>query len=228
MQRLVARHPPIAVAAAPVLGKEVTPHSLPVGLDSGSATAQPQAVPTPGTQLSEVVVTPAAPQLPSTGKDLEPPMPEAGRAEEDQEPPASEANHAEPSSIMVPTRVSMPLPRKVLVHGNHGALFRPGALDDAYAAHGWLRADLQDADRCLARELLGLASAWLQVERATKEAWSRSETVTAESKEEAANARAAHDDALAEAAATAKRCSKAEAILKALQEEQGTRMQQLQ
>lgn len=70
--------------------------------------------------------------------------------------------------------------------------------------------------------------AWLQVETLTKEAWWRAEAAAAESREETANARVARDDALAEAATATKRCSEAEASLKALQEEQATHTQQLQ
>jgi len=89
-------------------------------------------------------------------------------------------------------------------------------------------ADLPDAHRCLASERLGLASAWLQVEAATKEARSQAEAAAAKSREEAASARAARDDTLVEATAAAKRCGEAEASLKALQEEQDARTQQLQ
>lgn len=65
---------------------------------------------------------------------------------------------------------------------------------------------------------------WLQVDAATKEAWGQAEAATAESKKEAAEARAAHDDALAEVAAVVNCCGKAEADLKALQEEHATRV----
>lgn len=103
-----------------------------------------------------------------------------------------------------------------------------GSLADARTALGRFEADLRDVDRCLARERLGIVSAWRQVEAATKTAWSRAEASTTESKKEAADAEAAHDDALVEAAAAVKRCSEAEAGLKALQEEQSTRAKRLQ
>ena len=74
-------------------------------------------------------------------------------------------------------------------------------------------------------ERLGLASAWLQVDMATKEAWSQAKASTAESKKEAVEARAAHDNVLAEAAAAVKRCSEAEVNLKVLQQEQVRRTQ---
>lgn len=45
--------------------------------DVGRATAQPQAVPIPGSQRAGAAVSPNAPQKPSAGRDSEPPTPQA-------------------------------------------------------------------------------------------------------------------------------------------------------
>ena len=90
------------------------------------------------------------------------------------------------------------------------------ALADAYVALDQFKANLRDADRCLAMERLGLASAWNEVDAATKEAWSQGEAAAAGSREEAAKERVVCDDTLAEAVSTANRCDKAVASLKVL------------
>jgi hypothetical protein len=59
--------------------------------------------------------------------------------------------------------------------------------------------DLRDAEGRLAKERLKLASGWHQLDSATKEAQGRAEAAIAESKKEATEAKAAHDNALAEA-----------------------------
>nr|XP_020169393.1 uncharacterized protein LOC109754910 [Aegilops tauschii subsp. strangulata] len=95
-----------------------------------------------------------------------------------------------------------------------------GALADGYTALGRFEANLGDADRRLAKERVGLASAWLQADATTKKAWSQAKAATAEHKKEAAEARGTRDEVLAEAATIVKHCGQAEAGLKALQEEQ--------
>lgn len=76
---------------------------------------------------------------------------------------------------MVPADVPALPPRQALELVSCDALIRDGALADDYAALGRFEADLQDADRCLAKERLALASAWLQVNTETKEAWRQAE-----------------------------------------------------
>lgn len=147
---------------------------------------------------------------------------EPGGTEKGPETLASEVDRTMASLVVIPTFVPALLPRQALMLASCGALIRDGALADAYAALGRFEADLRDADRHHAKELLGLVSAWLQVNIATKEAWIQAEASTMESKREIVEARAARDDALAEAAAAVKRCSEAEANLKALQEEQAS------
>ena len=84
--------------------------------------------------------------------------------------PAPQASHATASSTPTPANMPAQPPRQTLALANCGPLIRPGALDEAYTALGRIRADLQDADRCLARERLGLISGWLQAHTATKTA----------------------------------------------------------
>ena len=93
-------------------------------------------------------------------------------------------------------------------------------MDEAYTMLGRLWADLQDVERCLARECLGLVSVWSQSEAATQMAWSRAEGAIAKSKKEPTKAKAAQDAALVEVESARKRYGEAEANLKAFQDEQ--------
>ena len=77
------------------------------------------------------------------------------------------------------------------------------------------RADLQDAERCLAKERLGLIFGWSRVEAATRTAWSRAEAAIAKSDKEAAEV--ARDAALVEVESSRKHYDEAEANLKAFQ-----------
>lgn len=140
------------------------------------------------------------------------------------EPAATKADLISTSgAVEHPTVLALPSP-PTLALVNYGPLVRPGALDEAYLALGHLRADLQDADRCFMRERLGLISGWAQVNSAIEKAWSQAEAANTKSRKEAADTRASHDMAQAEAAYTAKSCREAEESLKALQEEQAAAM----
>lgn len=125
------------------------------------------------------------------------------------DPLEPKADRAAAFFAMEPADVPTLPPRQTLALGNCGPLIRPGAMDEAYTALGRIRADLQDTNRCLARERLGLVSGWLQAGSATKSALGRDETATAESKKEATDTKAARDVALAEASSTTERCGKA-------------------
>lgn len=90
---------------------------------------------------------------------------------------------------------------------------------DTRAALDQFGADLHDADKRLDKERLRLALGWRQLEVATKEAQGQTESVAAESRKEATEARASRNGTLTEADAAAKRYSEAEASLKALRDE---------
>lgn len=99
---------------------------------------------------------------------------------------------------------------------NYHTLIRQGALADAQVALGRLGADLQDAGGHLTKEHLKLASGWHQLDTTTKDAQGRAEATITESKKEDAEAKEAHDSALAEVVVATKRRGVAEASLKAL------------
>nr|XP_020186720.1 uncharacterized protein LOC109772448 [Aegilops tauschii subsp. strangulata] len=105
---------------------------------------------------------------------------------------------------------------------------RHGALTDARAALGRLEADLLDADHRLARERLKLASRWHQLQVASQEAQYQATAIAAKGGKEAAEARTARDNAIAEVEAAAKRHGEVESRLKALEEEEAMRTCQLQ
>ena len=65
---------------------------------------------------------------------------------------------------MEPADGLVPPPSQALPLADCDPLIRPGTLDDAQVALEQLWACLQDANRCLMRERMGLIPGWLQAD----------------------------------------------------------------